>query len=185
MERSYKKWSEEDISKLISLCRSYKNKVINWAKIAGCIEGRSAQQCKSYYNSQIHQLERKLYNMAEKPAQFAERVLLKLACGHMEQVNSIKQIYFDNLMLDIVINIKMVMSDSKTFEFNKELLRTMMHTILLYQQQCECIANQADQSKILLQSTYVSKEQFKHLNKLMESINYKELYVKLVKHLKC
>ena len=49
----YKNWTNEEIQKLINLRSWYKNKTIDWNRIAERFTNRSASQCKSFYYNRL------------------------------------------------------------------------------------------------------------------------------------
>ncbi|CAL5980797.1 SANT/Myb_domain [Hexamita inflata] len=186
MQREYKQWSEAEISQIISICRSYKERVLNWNKISSAMGGRSPQQCKSFYNNKIKPIEKRMYQLSSDSVSLAAIALKNLLCvKSYDKFDHIKQIYCDHIQIDVLLNVQMVMMDNKQFNYNMDLIKTVAQVLHQYLQHKDNLARQIEETNMaIFESMVISKEQYQHLSKLMNSISCETLYQKLLQLLK-
>ncbi|CAL6014902.1 Myb-like_DNA-binding domain-containing protein [Hexamita inflata] len=163
----YRKWTSEEISKIITQVNQYNGCVINWDKIASQFIGRTAQQCKSYYNDKIkkHSLSKLIqkYNGIENVAQRAIQFLLS---ANVKEENMAKQFCILNLFNLIQEHVRNAQENNSNYEFNVNVLKLIQSVIQIYKQD---FVDQVHSSQALL------IDQLNQFINFMNSFDYDEL----------
>ncbi|CAL6025108.1 SANT/Myb_domain [Hexamita inflata] len=177
--RQYGKWSEEETIKMIYLTRSYKGNVINWKTIAENINGRTHQQCKSYYNSKIKRIEVNLE--AQSPLDLAAMTILDLLNNNVSKsFDSLKRIYYDQIFVEVIINSKMIMQDYLQFKFNIKILKTIRQVFVLYNQNKQVWIDQLSKRGFAeYQEQKFQQHEFEHLQTLIDNEQTTKLCCKI------
>ncbi|CAL5980799.1 SANT/Myb_domain [Hexamita inflata] len=177
--RAYGKWSEEETGKMIQLTRSFKGNVINWRVIAQNIKGRTPQQCKSFYNSKIRSIEVNLQKYS--PEDLAIITVQNLLDSNIIQsLDGIKRIFYDQILMEVIMNAKMIMQNSKQFKYNARILQTIRYVIILYNQHKKVWIDQISTSGFTeFMKTNIYANEFVHLQTLLDNSQITQLYYKI------
>ncbi|CAL6020189.1 Myb-like_DNA-binding domain-containing protein [Hexamita inflata] len=178
--KQYRKWSDEEILKIFYLSKQCKAKVINWDKVSSHLEGRTAQQCKSFYNNRIREYELenliKQTNIHELGVKGVEYLLLSTN----KQEDPVRQIFFDNLTTEIIMNIQMALTGNQMFRYDNNILKLVREIISVYNQNKIKMKNQINQQGFAKYETHtVSKDQFEQLIKMMDNFDCDNLFLKI------
>ncbi|CAL6030597.1 SANT/Myb_domain [Hexamita inflata] len=177
--RQYGKWSEEETNKMIHLTRSYKGNVINWKAIAENINGRTHQQCKSYYNSKIRRIEVNLDALT--PLDLAAMTIRDLLNNNVSKsFDTMKRMYYDQIFVEVIINSKMVMQDCLQFKFNVKMLKTIRQVYILYNQNKQVWVDQINTCGFAeFQEQSFQQYEFEHLQTLIDNDQTAKLCCKI------
>ncbi|CAL5982646.1 SANT/Myb_domain [Hexamita inflata] len=177
--RSYGKWSQEETQKIIQMTRSYKGNVINWRTISENIKGRTSQQCKSFYNSRIRHIEVNLE--ARTPAELSTNAICNLLNNNVSKsFDVIKKIYYDQILMEVIINSQMIISGNTKFKYNVKILQTIRQVIIQYNQLKQSWIDQIETIGIAeFQQMTIQQHEFIHLQKLLDNSQTSELYCKI------
>ncbi|CAL5987751.1 SANT/Myb_domain [Hexamita inflata] len=180
--RPYNQWNEQETQKIIQLTRQYKENIINWRNIAANMNGRTPQQCKSYFNSKIRYIELRL----ETPVTLAKMAIMNLLNDRSQkQFCAVKRIYYDQILMEIIMNAKMIMQNNSTFQYNVRILQTIKNVIILFKQQkWDWIDQIKTQGFATYQQIIIQPNEFQHLQILLDNAHTSELYSQIIQLLK-
>ncbi|CAL6003063.1 Myb-like_DNA-binding domain-containing protein [Hexamita inflata] len=181
MQKTYKPWSDEEMLHVISCVKKYKTRIINWDMVASHTEGRTAQQCKSFYNNRGRKFEfaavLKKYDMRELGFRWYSYLLNS---NYQHETDPVKRIYLDNAIMDMITYATLVQNDVMSFKYDPNMLSLIHSIITIHCQYTPKLMDQIEKhgsAKLSEEVIYV--EQLNQFIRLMNSLDYITVYQKV------
>ncbi|CAL6032940.1 Myb-like_DNA-binding domain-containing protein [Hexamita inflata] len=179
-QKTYRPWSDEEMLHVITCIKKQHARVINWEAVACYIEGRSAQQCKSFYNNRGRKFEfaavLRKHDMRELGFRWYSYLLNS---SYQLETDAVKKIYLDNTIMDMVTYATMV-KDGVAFQYDRNMLSLVQSIVNIHCQYSPKLMDQIEKhGSARLSGEVIQMEQLRQFVKLMDGLDYMGVYQKI------
>ncbi|CAL6020351.1 SANT/Myb_domain [Hexamita inflata] len=181
MINAHVKWSEDEIVRLIYLTKTHRTSVIKWDVVVKQLNGRTLQQCKSFYNNFVKQYQLNHLLQSSQIQDLAKKVMSFLICGNINDFqHAAQKVSYEFALVDVILHLQMLKENNQSYKYNIGYLQLIREVIIVFNNSKVRLMEEIYvQQTAKLYGKRVTKEQFHHFTAMMNAFNSDDIFLKI------